>query len=1157
MLLNRAHYIFILLLFAGLTAAAQQRTPSNLKKKKIAASGTVMLDSLSIVPESVTIPGVSPGFYVIDPVNAILTWKQTPGADSVWISYRCFPFRFNQEVYRFNADSLSRSGVFTPYIPERTDKGKQQNVFDFGGVNYSGSFGRSLTFGNNQDAVFNSQLNLQMNGYIADSIEIVAAITDNNIPIQPDGTTQQLNEFDKILLQFRKKNWEVSLGDIDLRQQQSYFLNFYKRLQGISYRQQTPSGKKGSNTLVMSGAIAKGKFTRNIFQGQEGNQGPYRLQGANNEFFFIILAGTERVFIDGELMQRGEDQDYVINYNTAEITFTPKRMITKDRRIQVEFEYADRNYLNSMVYVSDEMVVNKRLKFFAGVYSNGDAKNSPINQSLDAKQKQFLSNLGDSTQLAFYPVASLDSFSASKILYAQQDTVYGAVKETIYIYSTDPAKAHFSLNFIDVGFGKGNYVPLFNAANGKVYQWVQPVNGVRQGNYEPAVFLVAPKKQVVLNAGMTMQLNAKTSVTAEAAMSNYDVNTFSSKDKTDNKGFAAKLMVDRVDRWHGGKKVWQLASKAGYEFVQARFKPIERLRPVEFGRDWGLGYNYNAADEHLPSLSFTLSDDRNNQLQYSFNSYLRGDHFSGYRHQFAQLNRWDGWQLSSQVNFTNYQSQNEKGSFFRPTIELSKRIMQWHQYVIGGSYSLEDNRQKNIVYDSLNAASFSFDVISAYLRSDPAKDNRWSFTYTTRRDKLPFQKSLQQADQSHNYALSMELLGNRKHQLRSTVTYRQLQVSRGFASNALAPDNSLLGRVEYNVNEWDGLLSGSVLYELGAGQEQKRDFSYVEVPAGRGEYAWNDYNNDGIPQLNEFEIALFSDQAKYIRIYTPTNEFIKANYTQFNYTFNLDPRAISARIHNQRWKKFITRWNLQSALQTGSKLLSNGEPSLNPFHFDVAEQDLVTLGYSFANTISLNRFSSSWGLDLTNLVNVNKALLTYGVESRKVNEWVLKGRWSMGRNYLLELVQRFGSNDLFTPKFSNRNYQLDVWSFEPRISYTELTSYRLQASYQLSKKQNALIYGGEESTSHVFTADARYNAVQNTSINARFSYNSIGYTGQRNTTISYIMMDGLLPGNNLLWTVDLTKRFANNLELSLQYEGRKPADTHVINIGRASIRAIL
>jgi len=1154
-LLNHYRSIFLcLLLLAGLLANAQP-SASTLRHKKIAASGAVRLDSFPIVPGSVMIPTLDTSYYFLDAARSVLLWKRSTGADSITIQYRVFPFLFGNTVHRFNYDSVKNNFSRKPVIYQSRGKTSNNSLIDFGNLNYNGSFGRSLSFGNSQDAVFNSQLNLQLSGMIGDSIQISAAITDNNIPIQPDGTTQQLNEFDKVWLQFKKKNWEINLGDIDVRQDNNYFLKFYKRLQGMSYQQQNNFGRNNSNKLLVSGAIAKGKFTRNIFNGLEGNQGPYRLTGANNELFFIVLAGTERVFIDGEMMQRGEDQDYVINYNTAEITFTPRRMITKDKRIQVEFEYADRNYLNYMIYGGDEISFGKKLKVTVGAYSNNDAKNSPINQTLDTQQKQFLSNIGDSVQYAFYPVATIDTFSASKILYAKRPNPLGTA-DSIYVYSTSPDSAKYNLNFIDVGTGNGNYMPLYNGANGKVYQWVAPVSGVKQGQFEPAAFLVTPKRQQLLAVGILYNINSKTTLRTDLALSNYDVNTFSSKDKSDNVGYGAKFFLQRMDRFKALGKTLSLNSTAGYEWVDERFKPLERLRSVEFARDWGLDLAPAAATEHLPQIGLAVRDDKNNVLQYNASGYLRSDDYRGVKQVLDYSHRIKSWQLKAYASLVNSNTPVYTGSFFRPTIDISKTFPALRNYVVGATYSLEHNVQTDKASDLLTSSSFSFDNISAYIKSDQSKNNRWSFTYFTRSNKLPYLQSLLETDRSHNYTLSGELLRNRKHQVRLNVTYRQLQVKNSQLTT-LTPDNSLLGRVEYAINEWNGFLTGNALYELGTGQEQRRDYSYVEVPAGRGEYAWNDYNGDGIQQLNEFETALFPDQAKYIRVYTPTNIFVKANYTQFNYSINLTPKALSKKIHNEKFRNIITRFMLQSGMQTSKKVLATGNPEFNPFNGKISDTSLITLSNVLSNAISFNRFSSMWGADISNVRNYNKSLLTYGFETRQTIDWTFRGRANLTGNLMLEIIQKVGTNNLSTPSFDNKNYELKTLATQPVLTYTNSTKYRLQAAYQYGVKNNAVLYGGEKSTSNSMIFEGKYNAVNNTSLLGRVTYTDISFNGAANTTVSYIMLDGLLPGKNYLWTLDLTKRLGNNLELSFNYEGRKPGDSRTIHIGRASLRALL
>lgn len=908
-----------------------------------------------------------------------------------------------------------------------------------------------------------------------------------------------------------------------------------------------------SNTLV-SGSIAKGKFTRNVFQGLEGNQGPYRLTGANNEFFFIVLPNTERVFLDGELLQRGEDRDYIINYNTAEVTFMPKRMITKDSRIQIEFEYADRNFLNANLYLNQELLVSPKLKVRIGAFNNSDARNSPINQTLDNRQKQFLFNVGDSINQALYPAVVEDTFATNKILYEKVYFLNGSVQDSFYRYSTDPAVAKFSLSFTDVGIGNGNYVPDFNGANGKVYRFVTPVNGVKQGQFEPVMRLVTPKKQQLLSVATEYAIDQNNQLKTEVAASNFDVNTFSPKDNGDDVGIAAKVQYHNTALLQQNRRL-ELVSGVDYEHVNQRFRPLERLRNVEFSRDWGLPLVVNQATENILRLSTGLRDKTGHALQYQLTSYNRSDNYKGFQHVITHQANFKGWTVNNIFTVTNFRSALERGVFWRPTIDISKELKKLDNWRLGFKYNLEKNEVRNNATGDLSPQSFAFDIYSAYLRSSDAKKNRYGLTFFTRADKLPQVKQLASTDRSYNFNVSAELLQSSKHQVLFNATYRVLKVYNPALSN-LQNDRTILGRTEYLINEWKGLVTGNVLYELGTGQEQRRDFAYLEVPAGQGEFTWKDYNNDGIQQLNEFERALFQDQARYIRVFVPTNQFVKAAYNTLNYSFSFNPRALLNASDLKGFRSFLARLNFQTSMQQAKKSIARGDFEFNPFKYGINDTSLLTLNTNFLNTLSFNRFSSVWGMDISNLQNNGRALLTYGYESRKVRDWTLKVRWNLSTAFLLDITSRKGINALYTPAFANRNYELDITSTEPRLSYIKGTTFRIQTSYKLDQRNNSITFGGERSQSHSLNTEVKYNVLQNSSITGRFTYNSISYNAAPNTTVSYIMLEGLLPGKNYLWNLDFTKRLLNNIEINFAYEGRKAADAPTVHVGRASLRAL-
>ena len=455
--------------------------------------------------------------------------------------------------------------------------------------------------------------------------------------------------------------------------------------------------------------------------------------------------------------------------------------------------------------------------------------------------------------------------------------------------------------------------------------------------------------------------------------------------------------------------------------------------------------------------------------------------------------------------------------------------------------------------------SFAFNLWQMYLKSSEKKLNRWGITYFTRTDKIPFQKDLITGDKSQNVSLITEFLKNANHQFKLNITYRELNVINTGLTNQKS-DESLLGRVEYAIHEWKGLVAGSFLYEVGSGQEQKRAYTYVQVPAGQGYYTWKDYNNDGIAQLNEFEVAVYQDQKTWIRIFTPTDEYVKANYLQFNYTFDLNPSAIISIGEKSKMARLLGRFSTNSALQINKKdIAASRSFEFNPFGKSLADTALITLTSFLSNTLYFNRKSVKWGIDITHRLNTSKSLLNYGFESNKLRDLTLKGRWNLNRSIATSFTNKFVLNLLNTPSFANRNYHINEVSSEPSVSYIYKSNLRVSLIYTYDVRQNKIDFM-EKAINNEIAAEVRYNVLSNGTLNGRFSFNNISFNGgmggDPNSTTGYVLLDGLLPGKNYLWNIELTKRLAGNIEVNFQYEGRKPGSAATVHTGRASVRAI-
>lgn len=1144
-------------LLLGLHSLAQQ--PSNLRERWVRSQGdTLRIDTLSLVPGSVQlIQGdslVDPDGYWTDPYRSLVVWPDAP--DSVLVRYRVMPLmlggtRNHKDPNRLLTQSADRIDPFKYEPPKSTD-----DLMGMRGLQRSGSISRGVLFGNNQDLSVNSTLNLELSGRLSDRIGVVASVTDNNIPIQAGGNTAELQDFDQVFIKVFEEQegvpgnaWELIAGDFVLQRPNSHFLTYLKKTKGLSFDTRTRFGKRATGQAGMSVAISKGKFARNVIQGVEGVQGPYRLRGNEGELFVIVLSGTERVFVDGQLLTRGQENDYVIDYNTAEVTFTARRLITKDRRISIEFQYSDKNYARSMVRSNNETVIGRSTVRF-NLFSEQDHRNQPLQQQLSEQEREVLRLAGDNPLAATVSGVDSTGYLTDQVLYGQVDSLgYSPV----YVYSTVPDSAYLRITFTAVGSGNGDYVQQEFTPNGRVFQWVAPdtINGVivRRGDHVPLRVLIAPRSQQLITLGVDHRFSGRTKARAEVAFSNNDRNTFSSIDEADDQGLG--VMAGLEHSIPAGKRDTSLqwTFSGDVEAITRDFQFVERYRPVEFERNWNILGTAFTGDQFLASTYAGIRGRKLGGARIGLGTLHIGDAFDGWMQQLQSDLHWKHTDLTGQASRL-LTSGDRASDFIRHKAQIRQRFK---RITIGYQDEYEYNRFKPDSSALLLPGSYRFHDWETFVQSPDSARNRWRLSAGQRYEQALQNGALEPSTEATAYALDLGLGKDPRNRVTSRFTYRRLEILDTLLTTQ-EPENTYLVQLDYDATLWKGAAVFDLFYEFGSGLEQRREYIYVEVPAGQGLYIWNDYNGNGIKDLNEFELANFSYEANYLRVFVPSNNYVRSFNNQFSSALDLRPAVLWADAQGVR--KFIGKFSDLASFRVDRRTgTSDVGTALNPFIADILDTALTAYSSSTRNNFYYDRTSRKWSIDHAWQRDQSRSLLLNGYESRSRNLNTLHMRWNTTRQWTVEVEGEQGRISNSSDLLAGRTYAIDQQSLRPKLTWQPNTLLRAIMTFKYTEKQNQPEFGNEQATLQDLGLELRYNTAGKGSILGTLNYVDITFEGEANSPLGNELLGGLKPGTNMTWSLSVQRNLSNNLQVDITYNGRRSDDVPIIHVGGAQVRA--
>ncbi|MBN2071446.1 MAG: hypothetical protein JW814_08315 [Candidatus Krumholzibacteriota bacterium] len=507
--------------------------------------------------------------YRINTLNGFIILVDPPSGTEIFrASWSKYPFAFAPvTAIRFPGEKPLphlKTGLISTGRDEERKQGSPYRL------RLSGSKTIGFSIGSNRGLGIDQSLKVTMAGKLARDLEVKAYLTDDNLPVQPEGNTEELKHLDKVYIEVKSRNIEARLGDFSTGLDWSDYSSFKRELRGASVGM-----KIGDQKFLAGGGISKGRFKTVSMRGREGVQGPYELLDARRFNGVVILSGTETVYLDGRRLSRGGEKDYTIDYNRGAVTFTEKTLITADSEIVIDYQTGEDDFTRSTVtgewYAP---LARGAVRLNAFFFQESDDPDDPLRQLITPDEKDIIRSAGDDAGEAMASgIEEVDDAEDCYIL-VPADSI-----PEHYLFVEEGGA--FRLSFFRTGPGEGDYEPDGFTRRGEIrYRFV----GEGNGSYSVGRRLPLPQRKRVFALGVSAEKGIFY-LDAEGDLSEKDNNILSSIDDSDNMGGAWKAEAGIRDMSIASS---HLSLKGEYSVLESRFESPDKPRDPYYYRNWNL-----------------------------------------------------------------------------------------------------------------------------------------------------------------------------------------------------------------------------------------------------------------------------------------------------------------------------------------------------------------------------------------------------------------------------------------------------------------------------------------------------------------------------------------------------------------------------------------